>query len=274
MCKLMACVGVPFSLRTIEHFYNKFSGGNPHAAGYALYHDNSVLLGKQPGPGTALFDRDKDLIENTLPQTSLGLFHVRFATHGHPSNNKNNHPIYHSVSNKVKSMIIHNGMVSVDKNLPSDGQTDTEQLLCYWDEEGPECLNKFSGSAAIVVVSNGKLYVYRHRAPLFFKQTDSGIYFHQDYEYKGKTVPKDTVFEVSLSTGLTPVLKTSMKSTINWGSYITCQAKSPLMKAKEFWNSYEDNNDESNLDDESLEWKEICKKYGLSEKEQMYSEEE
>ena len=136
-------------------------------------------------------------------------------------------------------------------------------------------MNKFSGNAAIVVISNGKLYVYRHHAPLFFKQTDSGIYFHQDYEYKGKTVPEDIVFEVSLSAGLTPVLKTSMKKPLYWSQQMSCQSASPLVKAKEFWNSYKDEDDDDGSDNElGIEsWEDLCKRYGLSEKEQMFNEE-
>ena len=265
MCKLAACVGKPFSLKTIENFYNRFSSSNPHAAGYALYHDNSVLLGKQPGYGTALFARDKNLIAKTLPQTSVGLFHVRFATHGSPSDNKNNHPILHSLNGKVKSMIIHNGMVSTDKNLPTEGKTDTEQILSYWDQEGPECLAKFSGNAAIVVMDCGKIYVYHHRAPLYYQETDEGIYFHQDHRMHDKNVPENIVFEVN-TLSLVPVLSVSMKSLLEM-PYLTCSSsrQSPFVRANDFWNSYQDDEDgDGEKIEEEESWEELCKRYGLS----------
>ena len=261
----MACVGKPFSLKQIENFYQKYSRNNPHAAGYALVHNNSVLYNKKPGIGTNLFNQDKNQIAKVLPTTKLGLFHVRFATHGTSEDNRNNHPIFHSLNGKIKSMIIHNGIVTVDKNLPTDGQTDTEQILSYWDKEGPECLAKFSGSAAIVVVDCGKVYAYHHGAPLYYEQKDYGMYLHQSSEFHNKVVPKNVVFEVS-SSGLTPVCSVEMRSSYRI-NYVCNSPRSTIMARPTnadrdvFWNSYEENDENAN--DVDLSLKSFYDKYGI-----------
>lgn len=61
---------------------------------------------------------------NRMKDSHVVLLHTRAATHGSPTNNDNNHPIYTD-----DSLIIHNGVVDVSKKYESYGQTDTEQFL-------------------------------------------------------------------------------------------------------------------------------------------------
>ena len=85
-------------------------------------------------------------------ESPFGLLHTRQSTHGNPSNNKNNHPIYNS-----KGLIIHNGIVSTKEDLPgAKGETDTEQILLHIQALGWKGLEKMSGSLTFAYLDYNK----------------------------------------------------------------------------------------------------------------------
>lgn len=90
----------------------------------------SLFLAKTNKPATT-FIRSKGFKELMKLNTLIAIGHTRQPTQGFPLNNKNNHPIY----TKSGLAIVHNGIISNDKELveknklQSDGLCDTEPYL-------------------------------------------------------------------------------------------------------------------------------------------------
>lgn len=110
-----------------------------------------------------------DEFKKNLPNicsSKWALFHVRNATHGDPTDNKNNHPIY-----SEKGLIVHNGVVSAKEELPADGECDSEQILRSIDKWGFDGIKNVFGSMAFAYAkydSLDKFYLYRNYNPLIY----------------------------------------------------------------------------------------------------------
>lgn len=198
MCKLMAYKGDPFSPDELASFYTEQGRTNPDASGYILFSESKAVWLKSAQRGSLFWEQNGERIKREVQGSGSGMFHVRIATHGSPQNNCNNHPIVHFNKGSLGSAIVHNGIVRPPSWLKSVGQTDTEQLLLYWEKEGPESWAKFGGIAAVVLWSKGRMYCYRSGSPLFFRQTQRGVQLVQIPS--GPTweqVPENRVFEVT-----------------------------------------------------------------------------
>lgn len=120
---------------------------------------------------------DEHLKEDTL--TFLG--HTRAATKGHPSINKNNHPMWDG-----KVAVVHNGVITNDDQLFHElkynraAETDSDIFRAIISEQGFSTralnqLNRISGSAAIAAVSTEfprKLFLARSGNPIVLATTD------------------------------------------------------------------------------------------------------
>ena len=135
------------------------------ATGIAWYDGKEVVILKSPGKAS-------DFVKLKLFKKSLksicsarwALLHTRQATSGEPQYNRNNHPIY-----TKDGMIIHNGIVTPDEQLPADSVNDSEQILRAIEKWGLKGLNKLTGSMAIAYVDFARpwaFYLYRNYAPI------------------------------------------------------------------------------------------------------------
>ena len=107
-----------------------------HAAGAACLGLGHNVWGRAPGTASQ-FVRGKWWAKMMDANPRLLIGHARFATHGSPQQNKNNHPF---VSDDGRWMVIHNGVLNDDVavDIPPRGECDSELILRMLDERGLE----------------------------------------------------------------------------------------------------------------------------------------
>jgi glucosamine 6-phosphate synthetase-like amidotransferase/phosphosugar isomerase protein len=93
-------------------------------------------------------------------RSAVVMVHLRYATHGSPQDNRNNHPF---VSRDGRFHLVHNGVLTnhadVDERyqLARDGECDSESILRLLEKLGEPrkglsaCLAEFEGSLAVAV---------------------------------------------------------------------------------------------------------------------------
>lgn len=146
--------------------------------------DGSIQVHKTDEPaGRFVVDSEfgKFIEENLKEDTLTFLGHTRAATKGHPSKNKNNHPMWDG-----KVALIHNGMVSNDDSLFTElnyersAETDSDIFRAIISNNGfttraSNLMNRVSGSAAIAAISTehpGKLLLARSGNPIVLATSD------------------------------------------------------------------------------------------------------
>ena len=153
-----------------------------HAFGLAWIADGRLHTFKRPGPATANLD---DLDRCRGAQVVVG--HCRWATHGAPEDNRNNHP--HRAG---RGWLVHNGTVRNhaalirDHGLSVRTQCDSEVLvLLLAKTPGPIALRAArtaqvaDGPLAILGIwtNPARLLIVRHGNPLWTGETRTGGYF-------------------------------------------------------------------------------------------------
>jgi glucosamine 6-phosphate synthetase-like amidotransferase/phosphosugar isomerase protein len=141
------------------------------ATGIAWLHGSEYSVLKTPAPATDFVELKE--FKRLLPEmmdSRILLFHTRAATHGSPLNNLNNHPLWNS-----DGMIIHNGVVFPPKDLPSRGETDSEQIMLYVQKYGWKGLEQLRGwlSIAYIDFQLSNLYLYSEGAPLCMERNSN-----------------------------------------------------------------------------------------------------
>ena len=187
----------------IVNILNMLSGmesGGPNAVGIAFWRDGMWKIRKMNRPfSQALLDEkfQGDLLE--AAGSTQVLLHTRFATHGSPDNNMNNHPI-----TSDKGMVIHNGIVWYPKKnmYPAKGQTDTEQLLGHIERKGiKKGLATARGSIAIAYVpfqEIGTIWLYRKTSPMVIGKRDGTVVFGSALSLIPKGFTKRVLKDTSL----------------------------------------------------------------------------
>lgn len=154
-----------------------------HAFGLAwLDEDGRIETFKRPGPAEAYLD-ELDRCRRAV----VVVGHCRYATHGSPADNRNNHP--HAAGS---GWLVHNGVVHNHQHLTRNhgldlqSQCDSEVLgllmarcagsivrRCAW------AANQAQGDLAMLGVwrSPARLLVSRRGRPLCFGQSRAGFYF-------------------------------------------------------------------------------------------------
>jgi len=200
----MAYVGDPFTEVDVRSFYQIEGRHNRDASGFAGVGEKTIYLTKSGISGPTFWTLYGSEIMEKVEISEVGLFHVRAATHGSPSDNRNNHPIFYQTDQKVSHILIHNGVVSPPEWMEkADGETDSEQLLYYWKGYGPEAWEAFQGWASVIIWDQGRVYCYKSGAPLYYKQSEQGVQLIQDIGRHWTSVPSETLFEVTAK-GLVP----------------------------------------------------------------------
>jgi len=181
MCGIVAYVGsknaVPFLIGGLKRL--EYRGYD--SAGIAIINDDKLLVYKTKGKVVDLENHIKD----KKTESSIGMAHTRWATHGEP-NQINAHPHYSSSKNLA---LIHNGIIEnydvIRTKLESEGveftsDTDTEvliQLIEYIYENQEKnlyaavkmALSQVDGAYAIVVMEQNNpnsLIAARNGSPL------------------------------------------------------------------------------------------------------------
>jgi glucosamine--fructose-6-phosphate aminotransferase (isomerizing) len=169
MCGITGYIGYRDAYPIIINGLKRLEYRGYDSAGVMLYDGNSINLSKVKGKVSVLEEKVK---ENSSAESSLGIGHTRWATHGIP-NDLNSHP---HLSQSGNLAIVHNGIIenyaSIKKELKDRGysfhsDTDTEVLVNLIEEiktqEGVKlgqavqiALNQVIGAYAIVVFDRDK----------------------------------------------------------------------------------------------------------------------
>ena len=153
------------------------------SAGFALLDEGKILLHKRTGKVAEL----RELCKNVESQSSCGIGHTRWATHGGVTDS-NAHP--HRCGQVV---LVHNGIIENYRELISEyaladalvSETDTEVVAALLDKlyEGDpydaikRLVKKLSGAFALCIMFNdipGKIFVTRNVSPLIATHCDEG----------------------------------------------------------------------------------------------------
>lgn len=150
-----------------------------HATGLAWEQDGRTWLAKDPVPASTFITGLPERIADT--RTFIG--HTRWATHGSPSDNANNHPI------DVHGIVgVHNGVLANDDALFAEigherriAEVDSEAAFAYLlhaRRTVPGALSRIKGSAALAwfdVTEPDTLHLARvSSSPLIIARTAAG----------------------------------------------------------------------------------------------------
>jgi len=164
MCGIVAYLGNHQAYPILINGLKRLEYRGYDSTGVAL-HNGSLDIYKKKGK---VADLEK-FVGDRVPQSTVGIGHTRWATHGEPSD-KNAHPHYSSVGSLA---IIHNGIIEnygaikqdlSDKGYQFKSDTDTEVLInfiediqkendCSLEEAVRVALSKVIGAYAIVIMS-------------------------------------------------------------------------------------------------------------------------
>ena len=154
-----------------------------HAFGLAWLDENGRLRTfKRPGPAKAWLD-ELDRCRNAV----VVVGHCRFATHGSPLDNRNNHPHDAGAGFLVHNGVIHNHQQLVNRyGLDQQSQCDSEALgllmaRCAGSivQRSAWAANQVQGDLAMLGVwrAPARLLLTRRGRPLHFGQGREGFYF-------------------------------------------------------------------------------------------------
>ncbi|HCF38516.1 MAG TPA: glutamine--fructose-6-phosphate aminotransferase, partial [Thermosipho africanus] len=159
MCGIVGIIGTEFSIKELVDDLQKLEYRGYDSAGIAFYKDGSIVIQKATGKISNL----RDQITNF--NTSVGIAHTRWATHGAPTD-ENAHP-HTDCTGKIA--IVHNGIIEnyaeIKEELKRKGhkfksETDTEVIAHLIEENFEGGLYKavlnsvkmLKGAYAIVVM--------------------------------------------------------------------------------------------------------------------------
>jgi glucosamine--fructose-6-phosphate aminotransferase (isomerizing) len=104
MCGIVGYVGPQDSLDVVLEGLRRLEYRGYDSAGVAVLSDGQLSTAKKAGK---LANLEKELVEEALPASTLGIGHTRWATHGGPTD-RNAHP---HVSADGQVAVIHNGII-------------------------------------------------------------------------------------------------------------------------------------------------------------------
>ncbi|MCR4337787.1 MAG: glutamine--fructose-6-phosphate transaminase (isomerizing), partial [Candidatus Omnitrophica bacterium] len=181
MCGIVGYIGrkaaVPVLLEGLKRL--EYRGYDSSGIAILTSADGELVVRKSPGKIATL---EKLIAENQLPESTLGICHTRWATHGAPTS-PNAHPHF-DCSRKI--VVVHNGIIenyeSLKKDLEKKGhkfvsETDTEVVAHLVEEfyKGnllqavQKAIQKLAGAFALGVVakdSPGEIVAARVGSPL------------------------------------------------------------------------------------------------------------
>lgn len=134
--------------------FGEMKENGPHAWGYATYNpaDQVVRFAKTEGrcDSKQAHRFQSSHIDN---DAKWAIFHSRFATHGSPSNNLNNHPIRHHDIIGVHNGVLdnHEKILNITGRYNEDTEVDSEAIFAAINKWGPNRgMRKIRGKAVVV----------------------------------------------------------------------------------------------------------------------------
>jgi glucosamine 6-phosphate synthetase-like amidotransferase/phosphosugar isomerase protein len=142
-----------------------------HASGFAALKGDEIFAYKHHVPSTVLVKSHEWKKHSKAPDILIG--HSRYATHGDPKNNDNNHPHW---TEDMRYVMVHNGVVSDPvPEVETVSECDSEKLLRLIEKhgvvEGFRRIGQLPASRyAVMLIDHheGALYIYRNTSPCYF----------------------------------------------------------------------------------------------------------
>lgn len=158
--------GDPEELSTSEIaqiLFPSLVGGGPHAWGWMSYNDDTKAITSDKYPGRA-DTKVADAIQEELIDNGCSWLvgHVRFATHGSPEDNRNNHPLVHGHIIGVHNGVLRNHDDILSKTGREDPKTqvDSEAIFAAVNKWGPKNgLAKIRGDMVTIYSDHRKPHI-------------------------------------------------------------------------------------------------------------------
>ncbi|MFL6002438.1 MAG: glutamine--fructose-6-phosphate transaminase (isomerizing) [Nocardioides sp.] len=128
MCGIVGYVGARQAQAVVIEGLRRLEYRGYDSAGIALVADGSIALAKRAGK---LANLEKAIAEDPLPESTTGIGHTRWATHGAP-NNRNAHP-HPGATGRVA--LVHNGIIENFVTLRTELEDAGHDLVSETDTE-------------------------------------------------------------------------------------------------------------------------------------------
>ncbi len=128
MCGIVGYVGARQAEGVVIEGLRRLEYRGYDSAGIALVRDGRIACDKRAGK---LANLDKSLADNPLPESTTGIGHTRWATHGAP-NDQNAHP---HLGQHGRVALVHNGIIENFARLRAGLEADGHELLSQTDTE-------------------------------------------------------------------------------------------------------------------------------------------
>jgi glucosamine--fructose-6-phosphate aminotransferase (isomerizing) len=128
MCGIVGYVGDKQAQGVVIEGLRRLEYRGYDSAGIALVHDGAIASDKKAGK---LANLDKSLSEHPLPESSTGIGHTRWATHGAPTDG-NAHP---HLGNTGRLALVHNGIIENFAQLRAELERAGHELVSETDTE-------------------------------------------------------------------------------------------------------------------------------------------
>ena len=122
MCGIVGYVGPNQAQGVVIEGLRRLEYRGYDSAGIALVHDGQIAWAKKAGK---LANLDKAIADTPLPESSIGIGHTRWATHGAP-NDRNAHP---HLGNQSRVALVHNGIIENFAALRAELENSGHELL-------------------------------------------------------------------------------------------------------------------------------------------------
>jgi len=160
MCRILGAIGRKLDSPFISNVFLESEHLGKDATGFWFPNTNIV---KQPKKVSEFLPEVKEVFEEGIKESHIFIGHTRYATHGKPEFNYNNHPI-----ESENWIVVHNGIVSSMRDINEyqyTTDTDTENILAYIETFGVEKGLEYCTSGAAIILVNKKekntLYLWR-----------------------------------------------------------------------------------------------------------------
>lgn len=203
MCDMVAFIGKADKVDLHSLAMQCSTGGNDDATGVALHTGNKIHVMKESGPPHNLFndERFSKIYEKVSGGVISGLVHARFATHGEPSDNNNNHPHF----SHTGSVLTHKGVITPEKKFDALSVCDSEQILHSLDNKGlVDGIKNLKGRATIFYYPYympGKLCIYSNNIKVSVYRNDERKIYQTWGVKADRYLPTDQWVIVDLLTG-------------------------------------------------------------------------
>ncbi|HJR37449.1 MAG TPA: glutamine--fructose-6-phosphate transaminase (isomerizing) [Nocardioidaceae bacterium] len=128
MCGIVGYVGPKQAQGVVIEGLRRLEYRGYDSAGIALVHDGAIASEKKAGK---LANLDKAIADDPLPESTTGIGHTRWATHGAP-NDQNAHP---HLGQQRRVALVHNGIIENFATLRSELEAAGHDLLSETDTE-------------------------------------------------------------------------------------------------------------------------------------------